>query len=66
MVSPHIHSLKQMANNFKQVVTYTVGGVSKEKTILKNSPAAATRVLLSEEPTAEIVSIKTVLGSSKG
>ena len=65
MVSPHIHSLKQMSNNFQQVVTYTVDGVQKEKTIMKNSPGAATRALLREEPTAEIVSIKAVLGSSK-
>jgi len=65
MVSPHIHSLKQMANNFQQVVTYTVDGVQKEKTIMKNSPGAATRSLLREEPTAEIVSIRTILGSSK-
>jgi len=55
-----------MANNFQQVVTYTVDGVQKEKTILKNSPASAQRVLLSEEPTAEIVSIKSILGSYKG
>jgi hypothetical protein len=66
MVSPHIHSLKQMANNFQQVVTYTVGGVSKEKTIMKNSPDGARRALLREEPTAEIVSIKTILGTFKG
>ncbi len=65
MVSPHIHSLKQMSNNFQQVVSYKVDGVSKEKTIMKNSPAAATRSLMSEEPTAEIVSIKTIIGSSK-
>jgi len=54
-----------MANNFQQVVTYTVDGVSKEKTIMKNSPAAATRVLMREEPTAVVVSIKSILGSSK-
>jgi len=66
MVSPLIHSHKLMANNFQQVVTYTVDGVQKEKTIMKNSPAAAQRVLLSEEPTAEVVSIKTILGTSKG
>ena len=55
-----------MSNNFQQVVTYTVDGVQKEKTIMKNSPGAAQRVLLSEEPTAEVVSIKTILGTSKG
>lgn len=66
MVSPHTRSHKLMANNFQQVVTYTVDGVQKEKTILKNSPASAQRVLLSEEPTAEIVSIKSILGSYKG
>ncbi len=65
MVSPHTHSLKQMANNFQQVVTYTVDGVSKEKTIMKNSPAAATRALIKDEPTAQVVSIKSILGSSK-
>lgn len=66
MVSPLTHSHKLMANNFQQVVTYTVDGVQKEKTIMKNSPASAQRVLLSEEPTAEIVSIKSILGSYKG
>jgi len=66
MVSPHIHSLKQMANNFQQVVTYTVDGVQKEKTIMKNSPNAAERALLREEPTAVVVSIKSILGSFRG
>lgn len=65
MVSPHIHSLKQMSNNFQQVVTYTVDGVSKEKTIMKNSPGAAQRALLRDEPTAVITAVKTILGSSK-
>jgi thiamine monophosphate synthase len=54
-----------MANNFQQVVTYTVDGVSKVKTIMKNSPAAATRALIKDEPTAQVVSIKSILGSSK-
>ena len=65
MVSPHIHSLKQMSNNFQQVVSYTVDGVSKEKTIMKNSPGAAQRALLREEPTAVITSVQTILGTSK-
>ncbi len=65
MVSPHIHSLKQMSNNFQQVVTYTVDGVSKEKTIMKNSPGAAQRALLKDEPTAVITAVKTILGTSK-
>ena len=66
MVSPHIHSPKKMSNNFQQVVTYTVDGVQKEKTIMKNSPGAAERALLREEPTAVIVSIKSILGSFRG
>ena len=54
-----------MSNNFQQVVTYTVDGVSKEKTIMKNSPGAAQRALLREEPTAVITNVQTILGTSK-
>jgi|TARA_B100000925_G_C21619608_1_gene308303 hypothetical protein len=54
-----------MSNNFQQVVTYTVDGVSKEKTIMKNSPGAAQRALLKDEPTAVITAVKTILGTSK-
>jgi hypothetical protein len=59
MVSPHTHSLKQMAN-YNQLVTYTKGEVTKTKTVAKNSPAAATRAVIAEEGSEiVIVSIKT-------
>jgi hypothetical protein len=44
---------------FNQTISYTVDGVAKTKTIVKNSVNAAHRALLREEPTAVIVSTQT-------